>query len=234
MSMTSDRTEQLVRAFFCASDIGFAVLDRELRYQALNTSLANINGMPEAAHIGITVSDIFGELAERTAEPHYHRLLALGAATRFEVADAALPNRPQPAGYWGLNFNFPIRNHAGHITHIGVMVVEVTEQRKLQRLLRELAGKLRGSKAEDGFWFGRKIQDSIDQYHAALETTFDVLVRDPAISPEQLVCAIEALDQRLCIMRGVVSQISLSLPIDDPLPLSPKNHPPAGDKVMGS
>jgi hypothetical protein len=114
------------------------------------------------------------------------------------------------------------------------MVVEVTEQRKLQRLLRELAGKLRGSKAEDGFWFGRKIQDSIDQYHAALETTFDVLVRDPAISPEQLVCAIEALDQRLCIMRGVVSQISLSLPIDDPLPLSPKNHPPAGDKVMGS
>jgi hypothetical protein len=102
------------------------------------------------------------------------------------------------------------------------MVVEVTQQRKLQRLLRELAGKLRGSKAEDGFWFGRKIQDCIDQYHAALEASFDVLVRDPAISLERLVCSIEALDQRLCIMRGVVSEISLSLPIDDALLLPPK------------
>jgi hypothetical protein len=222
MSATSDRIERLVRAFSFASEIGFAVLDREFRYQALNTSLANINGMPEGAHLGIRVGDIFGELAERTAIPHYQRLLALGAATRFEVEDAGLPNRPQPVGYWGLNFNFPIRNNAGRITHMGIMVVEVTPQRKLQRLLRELAGKLRGSKAEDGFWFGRKVQDCIEQYHATLATSFDVLVRDPAISLQQLVCSIEALDRRLCIMREAVSQISLSLPIDDPLPLSPK------------
>lgn len=214
----SDRTERLVTAFSGASEIGFAVLDRELRYQALNTSLAKINGMPEESHLGITVADIFGALAQRVAEPHYNRVLAGGATTRFEVGDAALPNRPEAARYWALNFNFPIRNHAGRITHIGVLVVEVTQQRKLQRLLRELEGKLRGSQAEAGFWFGRKIHDCLDQYDAALKASFDVLVRNPAASLEQLVCSIGALDQRLCILRQVVSQIAMSLPIDGPLP----------------
>ena len=104
--MTSDRTERLAEAFPCTSEIGFAVLDRELRYQALNHCL----------------------------------------------------------------------------THIGILVVEVTQRRKLQRLLRELAGELRGLKGEDGSWYGRKIHDCIDQYDAALEASFDVLVRNPATS----------------------------------------------------
>ena len=220
-----DRTERLARAFSCASEIGFAVLDRELQYQALNPCLAKINGIPEESHLGITVGEIFGDLAERTAEPHYRRVLASGATARFEVADAELPNKPQAAGYWGLNFNFPIRDRAGRITHIGVLVLEVTQQRKLQRLLRELAGKLRGSKGEDGFWFGRKIHECVDQYDAALEASFDILVRNPETSLEQLVCSIEALNQRLCIMRRVVSQISLSLPVDGALELSRKITP---------
>lgn len=214
----SDRTERLVTAFSRASEIGFAVLDRELRYQALNTSLANINGMPEESHLGITIGDIFGDLARRMAEPHYNRVLATGATARFEVEDVALPNRPEAARYWGLNFNFPIMNHAGRVMHIGVLVVEVTQRRKLQRLLRELEGKLRGSGAEDGFWFGRKIHDCLYQCDVALKASFDVLVRNPATSLEQLVCSIGALEQRLCILRQVVSQIALSLPIDSPLP----------------
>lgn len=212
--MTFDRIERLARAFSSASEIGFALLDRELRYQALNSCLANINGMPEKSHLGITVGDIFGDLAEKTAKPHYCRVLAGGGVARFEVAEADLPNRPQGAGYWGLNFNFPIRDCAGHITHIGVLVLEVTQQRRLQRLLRELSGKLRGSQGEDGFWFGRTIHDCIDRYDATLETSLDVLVRNPTTSLEQLPCAIDALDQRLSIMRQLISQISFSLPFD--------------------
>ena len=225
MNMTSDRTERLAEAFSCASEIGFAVLGRELRYQALNRCLADINGMPEESHLGITVSDIFADIAERTAEPHYRRVLACGATAKFEVANADLPNRPQGGGYWGLNFNFPIRDRAERITHIGILVVEVTQQRKLQRLLRELAGELRGSKGEDGFWYGRKIHDCIDQYYAALDASFDVLVRNPASSLEQLVCSIDALDRRLCIMRRMVSQISISLPVDAALRSPPKFTP---------
>lgn len=212
--MTFDRVERLAQAFSSASEIGFAVLDRELRYQALNPCLESINGMPEESHLGIAVGDIFGDLAERMAEPHYRRVLASGATARFEVADADLPNRPQGAPYWGLNFNFPIKDGAGRTTHIGIVVLEVTQQRKLQRLLREITGKLSGSKSEHGFWFGRKIHDCIDRYDTALDASFDVLVRNPATSLEQLVCAIAAMDQRLSIMRQLVCQISTSLPVD--------------------
>jgi hypothetical protein len=139
--------------------------------------------------------------------------------------ESELPNRPRGGGYWGLNFNFPIRDRAERITHIGILVVEVTQQRRLQRLLRELADELRGSKGEDGFWYGRKIHACIDQYYAALEASFDVLVRHPESSLEQLVCSIDALEGRLCIMRRMVSQISISLPVDAAVPSSPEFTP---------
>jgi hypothetical protein len=181
--------------------------------------------MPQESHLGSTVSDIFGDLSERAAEPHYRRVLASGATATFEVANADLPNRGQGTGYWGLNFNFPIRDRTERITHIGIMVVEVTQQRRLQRFLRELAGELHGSQGEAGFWYGRKIHDCIDQYDAALEASFDFLVRNPATSLEQLACSIDALDERLSIMRQVVSEISISLPVDAAFPSSPKLTP---------
>ena len=95
MNMTSDRTERLAEAFSCASEIGFAVLDRELRYQALNRCLADINGLPEESHLGITVSDIFGDLAERTAEPHYRRVLASGATANLRLQTLTYPTEPK-------------------------------------------------------------------------------------------------------------------------------------------
>ena len=93
-----DTSEPLLPAFFQTSAIGFAVLDKQLRYQAMNNCLANINGLPAQAHMGVTVDEIFGELSE-IAKPSYHRALADGESSQFEVANAVLlPDRSLATG----------------------------------------------------------------------------------------------------------------------------------------
>src|SRR5437016_12542656 len=98
-------SERLLKAFSRTSEIGFAILDSELRYQAINKCLARINGMPAKAHLGFGVREIFGELSRQTAEPSYHRVLALGQTSQFESTIVVSPATGERR-YLGLNINF--------------------------------------------------------------------------------------------------------------------------------
>jgi PAS domain S-box-containing protein len=206
-------SERLLAIFSRASAIGFAILDKQLRYQAINNSLAAINGIPAEAHLGRTVREVFGELSEKAAEPNYHRVLAHGEVSHFEVTNAVLPTRAD-SRYWGLNTNFPIRDRAGRVKQIGMMVVEVTEQRKLEMLFFKLAAELRHAKTRETFWLARELKDSIDQYHAALAVNLEVLVRQPKTSTERLTQSVELVDQRIVAMRELVSEVASRFPID--------------------
>jgi hypothetical protein len=206
----------LLSTFSHASAIGFAILDNQLRYQAINNCLAGINGMPAEAHLGFTVREIFGEVSEQIAEPSYRRVLDRGEITHFEITNAVLPARID-SHYCGLNLNFPIRDRAGRIERIGILVVEVTEQRKLERFFHELAGELRHTKTREHFWFTRDLQASIHQYHAALAMSLGSLIADrvdPETNAEQLAQSVELLDQRIVNMRKLVSSVASRFPMN--------------------
>lgn len=212
-----DASKRLLTAFSRSSAIGFAVLDKQLRYQAVNNCLANINGLPAQAHLGVTVREIFGELSE-IAKPSYHRALARGESSQFEVANALLPTRTI-SRYWGLNTNFPIRDRAGAVNEIGILVIEVTQQRRLELFLRRLTAGLAHRRTSETFWLLRDIQHSIAQYHTALALSLDVLgigvdvrIRRPATSTELLTQSVEVLDQRILDMDTLVSTVANCFP----------------------
>jgi PAS domain-containing protein len=207
----SDGAEQLMMALGGSTKIGFAVLDNHWRYQMINERLAGTNGIPPIAHLGVPVSEIFGEISRQIAEPHYQRALSSGLATHFEVANQVLLTRPNQR-YWGLNANFPIRNRDGKLKRLGIFVVEITEQRQLQRALRELSGRLSYKDAEKSCWYARKVHDCFDKYYEVLGVSFEIFFRNPANSMEQLVRSVEALDARLAAMSELVSEISASFP----------------------
>lgn len=212
MVNTFDNSGRLFEAFLHTSAIGFAILDDQSRYQGINNCLANINGMPAKDHLGFSVRELFGELSEKIAEPSYHRVLELGENSQFEVKNAVLPNKPE-SRYWGLNVNFPIRNRAGRVNGIGIVVIDVTEQRRLQEFVHKLADELRHLRTKEMFWQAREVQDSIDDYHTALTFKLKLLVRGER-STEQLPQSIEALDQRIMAMRKLVSSAAAGSPID--------------------
>ena len=204
-------SERLLQAFSRTSAIGFAILDNRLRYQAINNPLASINGIAPKAHLGFSVRELFGELSRKTAEPSYRRVLRLGETSHFEVKNAVLPRRAG-SRYWALNTNFPIVDHAGRIQQIGVVVLEVTQQRKLQVFLRKLAGELRRKRTPEIFWFAGELQDCIDQYHKALSISLEHLARFTA--DDKLAESIVTLDQRIITMGKLVSEVAGYFPID--------------------
>ena len=132
--------ENLLAACFSSSKVGLCILDSELRYLAINSILANMNGMPAADHIGKTVREVLGEAAG-VIEPGVQRVFMTGAAVTDHEVSVLLPTRTE-AGHW-IEHYFPITDDESEkVRRVAVAVVEVTDQKKLEQLLEAVGGKL--------------------------------------------------------------------------------------------
>jgi formate hydrogenlyase transcriptional activator len=136
-------SEQLLIAFFSAYKVGLCILDSEFRYLAINTAMAAMNGIPAEAHLGKTVREMLGDFAE-VIEPQFRRVLATGQPILDLEISSVIPTRTEP-GHWIEHF-IPIPGATGEITQIGVVVVEITEQKKLEESLRDVSQTLRDEK----------------------------------------------------------------------------------------
>jgi formate hydrogenlyase transcriptional activator len=137
------QSEQLLTAYFNASKVGLCILDADFRYLAINKTLAEMNGVPAEAHLGKSVREVLGDFAEMV-EPQFRLVLASGQpALNIEIS-FMLQNRTEP-GHW-IEHYVPIKDAAGRVTQIGVVAVEITEQKKLEESLRSVSQKLRQEK----------------------------------------------------------------------------------------
>ncbi len=195
--------EQLAAAFFNASTVGLAVCDDQLRYQVVNETLAAMNGFPAEAHLGKTVREILGSAAY-VFERRLKRVLATGRpAVNIEVS-LKLPTRVD-VGHW-IGSLFPIQDRSGRTEQIGVIVVEVTEQRKLEQSLRTLTRKLLRAQDKEQRRIARHLHDSINQYHAALKMNLLKLRRvglETAKQQELLAQSIELVDHCMAEARTI-------------------------------
>ena len=130
---------QLIEGLFNASHVGLVIVDDQFRYVALNAAVAAMNGLPAADHIGKTIYEIMGDAAAEV-ESAYKYILNTGKPVSNFLLSAKLPTRSE-VGHWIENY-FPIRNADGQIKQIGAVVVEITEQRKLEETQRYLSAKL--------------------------------------------------------------------------------------------
>lgn len=122
-------TQQLLADFFNQSTVGLAIYDDDLRYQAVNPCLAEMHRMSMGSHLGRTPKEVLGEVALRV-EPAIKQVLATGRPLlNFEIA-GALPSRKRP-GRWVDNF-FPAKDANGRVKQVGVVVVQLPSETKLQ------------------------------------------------------------------------------------------------------
>ena len=133
--------EKLLAAYFRSSTVGMCVLDCEQRYLAINSALANMNGVPAPDHIGKTVREMLGNAAG-IVESQIQRVCAAGEPVSEIELSAVLPTRTE-TGHW-IEHYFPIKDESGVVQRIAVVVIEVTEQKKVEQ---SLQGKL-GRQAE--------------------------------------------------------------------------------------
>jgi len=136
-------SEQLLTTYFSASKVGFCILDTDLRYLAINQTLAEMNGIPAKAHLGKSLREILGDAAE-VIEPQCRRVLATGQPIVDLEISTVLPTRTE-AGHW-IEHYIPVKSATEEVRQIGVVVVEVTEQKRLEESLRGVSENLQEEK----------------------------------------------------------------------------------------
>jgi DNA-binding NarL/FixJ family response regulator len=129
---------EMLTALFDAFPLGIAVLDKELRYRAVNKALAAMNRVAPQAHLGKTIRDVIGRAAVTLEAPFKHVVFS-GRHVSLEFW-AKLLNRKQ-ASHWIVNY-FPIAGAKGKAKLVGAVVVENARQNQAQQLFRGVADKL--------------------------------------------------------------------------------------------
>ena len=132
--------EKLLAAYFSSPTVGLCILDSGLRYLAINDVLAGMNGFPAQEHLGKTVRQMLGDLAN-LVERECRRVLETGEPVLNLELSGLLSTRTE-AAHW-IEHYLPILDETGEVRRIGVVVVEITKQRKLEQSLEHTDGKLR-------------------------------------------------------------------------------------------
>ena len=122
--MGTVRDEDVAAAFtgvlFASAGAGIAVIDRELRYVCVNDALAEMNGRPAAAHIGLSIYDVI-PYAAPTLEPVLRRVLDTGEP----IIDVPIGAEHPP----GVRREFlasyhPVRDGDGRIVGVATVALE--------------------------------------------------------------------------------------------------------------
>ena len=132
--------EKLLAAYFSSSAVGLCIFDPEGRYLAINEALAQMNGVPAKDHIGKTAREVLGEFAA-ALESDLQTAAATGDPVFNSEATGFLRSRNE-VGHW-VGHLIPIKDAAGIVTRIGAIVLETTQQKRMENTLQRLAGNLK-------------------------------------------------------------------------------------------
>ncbi len=162
--------EQVLTSYFHASRVGLGILDSEFRYIAVNPTLAEINRVPAKDHLSKTIREVLGDFAELVEAP-IQQVFTTGRPVLNLELSHRLPNRPERA-HWTVQY-IPIPDEEGNVSKVGAIVLEITEQKRLEESLRHISATLRDEK--------RRMQVAIE-VSRALTAKLDVQQVFPKIS----------------------------------------------------
>ncbi|MGB3265975.1 MAG: PAS domain-containing protein [Microcoleus sp.] len=132
-----------IEAIYASAPIGLCFVDTELRFVRINDRLAEINGIPTAAHIGKTLREILPEMAD-DLEPLYRQVIE----TKIPLAQLEVSgkNSAQPGvdRAWLLSL-YPLTQD-DRVLGVNVTVHEITHRqaskKEIQRLNQELEAQV--------------------------------------------------------------------------------------------
>lgn len=151
----TDLGEAVLETLLRKTPIGFAFLDRSLRFVVVNDKLAEINGLPADAHIGQHVCEIVPTLAATVREVT-DRIVQTGEPVlNHEFAgetSAAVGERR----WWNESW-YPIHNPQDELIGFGAMIEDITERKRAEAAVK--AAQERRRKALSIETVGRLIFD---------------------------------------------------------------------------
>jgi len=141
-------TVALLDTLLDSAPVGFAFFDTELRYQRVNDTLAQINGLAVEDMLGRTVPEVLPDL-EAVVARSLRPVLETGQAQVGVEVRGTTPAAPGEQRFWLSNY-YPVDDAAGNRLGVGVIVVEITERKAAEEALRQF--QFLSDKANDAFY----------------------------------------------------------------------------------
>ena len=111
-------------ALFEQSPLGIAVLDQDLRYVRLNETLARMNGLPVADHLGRTTGEVLPEGSADEVTAIQRQVLATGEP----VVDVTVTGpHPRRAGFRSISYA-RLNDRNGRVLGVTGMIMDVTDR----------------------------------------------------------------------------------------------------------
>jgi signal transduction histidine kinase/CheY-like chemotaxis protein len=129
-----------IQSIYDTAPIGIASVDCELRYIRINQRLADMNGIPQAAHIGRSIAEMLPHLAEQIV-PLYRSVIDTGRPVLILEFESTMPADPDRMRSWLLNY-YPRCDAQGTITGVNAIVYETTERKQMLRDARQIASEM--------------------------------------------------------------------------------------------
>jgi PAS domain S-box-containing protein len=153
LRQNEERTQQELAELehiYHTAPVGLCLIGADLRYLRINERLAAMNGFPAGEHLGRTVWEIMPETA-RFFAPLLARIMESGRPVldwQFRTDNAAGGEpRDLLASY------YPVKAASGKIVGVAGVVQEITELKRVERVLRESEQRFRAliENSADGF-----------------------------------------------------------------------------------
>jgi PAS domain S-box-containing protein len=132
-ALPGQRLAQL-QAVYDGAPVGLCLLDRKLRYVSVNRRLAQMNGVPLAAHLGRTPAEVIPHTFPQV-EAFIRRALrgepVLGVEIRKPGTEEGKRGQTLMISYQ------PVRDEAGEVWGVSVAVMDITERKLMEDALRE-------------------------------------------------------------------------------------------------
>jgi transcriptional regulator with PAS, ATPase and Fis domain len=121
-------TDRILDEFLKSSNVGLGIVNHELRFQALNLRLAEMNGIPIKSHLGRTVREVLGDEVAVQVEPAIKQVLETGQPIFNFVLEGNLPGRQDATRL--VDHLLPLRDANGNVKQVGAVVVEIRPNSK--------------------------------------------------------------------------------------------------------
>ncbi|WP_280721240.1 SpoIIE family protein phosphatase [Kitasatospora sp. MAA4] len=121
----------LLDGFFTQSPIGMAVYDPELRFVRLNDALAEVNGLPVAAHVGHRITEVLPGINAAEVEAVMRHVLTTGEPVIDARSHGRTPRDPTHDHAWSASY-FRLEDPPGQVLGLSSTIVDVTERFKAE------------------------------------------------------------------------------------------------------
>jgi PAS domain S-box-containing protein len=159
----AEEARAVMDAFYEAAPVPAALVDRNLCFRRINTTLAAFYGRTPDEVVGRSIREIVPEYADRV-EPYYHKVLATGHPLRNVEVTILDPAGSGRELHYLTNY-FPVRVR-GEVIGVGLVALDVTERQEIERARSEQA-----TVAETLHRIGRTIASELDQHRIVQDVT---------------------------------------------------------------